>query len=175
MAIMPRNDTPRRTTDHVIADLSVNYVERLFLEAGHSPMAVPRDYGYDITVTTHRRGGHVESGLIYLQLKASRRLRRARRKNAYAFSLSREHYNLWRGEPMPVFLIRYCQHRNSAYWLYLQAYFKSHPKLFKTRAQKSATVHIPTQNRLDAGTIKYMHAKKREAVRAANKVVRHQA
>jgi Domain of unknown function (DUF4365) len=173
MATLPRDKTPQRTTEHIIADLSVNYVERLFLEAGHSPMGVPLDYGYDVTVTTHRRGGYVESGIIYLQLKASRRLRRATGKAAYTFSISRKHYALWRDEPMPVFLLRYCRHRNGAYWLYLQPYFRNNPKLFKKPNQKSATIYIPTTNKLDLDTIRYMRARKKEAVRAANQAVDH--
>jgi hypothetical protein len=173
MAKSPRRETPRRTIDHVIADLSVNYVERFFLEAGHSP-AVPKDYGYDLVVTTFDAHGHVESGVIYVQLKASRRLRLSRKKNGYPFSISRQHYNLWSDEPMPVFLVRYCRHRNCAYWLYLQPYFKKHPELFKRKSQKSATLYIPAKNRLGPDTIEYMRGKKQEVVCAKNQVVTHE-
>lgn len=173
MATLPRDETPQRTVDHVIADLSANHVERFFLEAGHSPMGVPKDYGYDLTVTTHDRRGYVEAGPIYLQLKASRWLKRAKRKNAYAFSISRQHYNLWRDEPMPVFLVRYCRHRNCAYWLYVQPYFKNHPGLFKSPSQQSATIFIPVKNRLGGDTIRYMREKKQEAVRAASQAIDH--
>ena len=173
MATSPRGKTPRRTTGHIIADLGVNYVERLFLEAGHSPMGVPKDYGYDVTVITHNRRGYAETGLIYLQLKASRRLRRTKGKLAYPFSISREHYNLWRYEPMPAYLVRYCHHLKRAYWLYLQAYFQKRRKLFKNKDQQTATIYIPMQNRLDAVTIKKMRAKKQEAVHAARKAIEH--
>ena len=71
MAKLPRGQTPQRTIEHVIADISVNHVERLFLEAGHSPTAVPKDYGYDLTVQTHDNRGHVESGVIYIQRPAA--------------------------------------------------------------------------------------------------------
>ena len=170
---MPLN-TPQRTTDHVIADLSANHVERLFLLAGHSPASVPRDYGYDMTVTTHGSNGFVESGVIYIQLKASRRLKRKKGTQSYAFSITRKHYNLWRDEPMPVYLIRYCRKRDVAYWLYLQPYFKKNPTLFRNSAQKTATILIPAQNRMTLKVVKEMQKKKQEAVRAANQAIDHQ-
>ena len=75
---------------------------------------------------------------------------------------------------MPVFLVRYCKHRDCAFWLYLQAYFKSHPELFKKRHQRTATIFIPAKNRLGPDTIRYMRAKKQEAVRVSNQAVTHQ-
>lgn len=43
----------QRTRQHVIADLSVNYVERVILEEGHSFERPANDYGYDLVMTTH--------------------------------------------------------------------------------------------------------------------------
>ena len=41
-APLPRK---RRTREHVIADLSVNHVERIILEAGHAVQRPTSDYG----------------------------------------------------------------------------------------------------------------------------------
>jgi hypothetical protein len=60
----------RRTREHVIADLSVNFVERFLLEGGFTGMRHFHDYGYDVTVETFDRDGQVEEGCIFLQLEA---------------------------------------------------------------------------------------------------------
>ena len=173
MAVRPREDgTPHRPRSHIIAGLSVNFVERFFIAAGHLPSCVREDYGYDVTVVTHNRRGHVESGILYLQLKASARLAFARGTRSYPFAISRRHYNLWRNEAMPVFLVRYSARTGKAYWLYLQPYFQRHPNLFR-RHQKSATILIPSRNVFDRDAVLYMADKKREAAREAFKAVRH--
>ena len=149
----------------------MNYVERPFIEAGHAPSAVRRDYGYDLTVVTHNRSGDAESGILYLQLKASERLKLASGRSAFKFPISREHFNLWRNERMPVFLVRFCAARRQAYWLYLQPYFQSNPSVFRP-GQKSATIYIPAENVFDAKAVRYMVERKREAARDANKAVK---
>jgi hypothetical protein len=63
--------TPRRTRGHIIADLSVNFVERYILEAGHVPHGIHRDYGYDLTVEPHAASGFAEAGHFFIQVKAA--------------------------------------------------------------------------------------------------------
>jgi hypothetical protein len=41
-----------RTREHVIADLSINHVERQLLLCGCSVERVYHDYGYDLTMTS---------------------------------------------------------------------------------------------------------------------------
>ena len=43
----------RRTREHIIADLSVNHVERAILRAGHTTQRVLQDYGFDLYLTTY--------------------------------------------------------------------------------------------------------------------------
>lgn len=161
MATIPRDsETTRRTRAHQIADLSVNHVEKILLEAGHVPLGIPKDYGYDVVVTTHNAQGFAESGQFYLQLKASKHLKLSAGGSGFPFSIQRKHYNLWRREPSPVFLVRYCARTETAYYLYLQPYFDAHPLLFRQSA-KSATILIPRANILDAQAVKYMHGRKR--------------
>jgi hypothetical protein len=38
----------QRTREHVIADLSVHYVEAFILWEGHTPYRLTPDYGYDL-------------------------------------------------------------------------------------------------------------------------------
>src|SRR2546423_3625650 len=61
----------RRTREHVIADLSVNHVERQALLAGFAVQRIVRDYGIDLFIATYDPAGDVENGEIRIQLKAT--------------------------------------------------------------------------------------------------------
>jgi hypothetical protein len=59
-----REPRKRRTREHVVADLSVNHVERIVIEAGHTVQRQEHDYGYDLSVITYDAEGYVEPGLF---------------------------------------------------------------------------------------------------------------
>ncbi len=61
----------RRTREHVIADLSINHVERQALLAGFAVQRIVRDYGIDLFLATYDHSGSVENGEIRVQLKAT--------------------------------------------------------------------------------------------------------
>jgi hypothetical protein len=43
---------PRRTREHVIASQSHNYIEKFFIDKGHTVARPPDDYGTDVMVNT---------------------------------------------------------------------------------------------------------------------------
>jgi hypothetical protein len=43
----------QRTRQHVIADQSVNYVERFIIDEGHTTQPLEKDYGYDLLLFTY--------------------------------------------------------------------------------------------------------------------------
>ena len=49
-----------RTREHVLADLSINHVERQVLLCGFSVDRVQHDYGYDLSMATYSQGGEYE-------------------------------------------------------------------------------------------------------------------
>jgi hypothetical protein len=173
---MPRPDsaTPRRTRGHVIADLSVNFVERYILEAAHVPHGIHRDYGYDLTVVTHSASGFAEAGHFFIQVKAAETLSVARGRPAFRFPIARRHLNLWRHEPMPVFLIGYAADVRRAFWMYVQPYLAGRPELFRT-GRGSATILIPAAQRFGPAAVEYMASKTREVVRDSQRTVYHEA
>ena len=65
----------QRTRGHVIADLSVHYVEGVVLRAGYTLQRLEKDYGYDLILFTFDNQGYVEPGLIRVQLKAAESLK----------------------------------------------------------------------------------------------------
>ena len=64
----------QRTRQHVIADQSVNHVERFIIDEGHTAQRLEKDYGYDLLLFTYDEQGYTEPGLVWLQLKASESL-----------------------------------------------------------------------------------------------------
>ena len=114
----------RRTRSHVIADLSVNHVERHVLLCGCTVERFWHDYGYDLLLTTYNANGEVENGDVRLQVKATDFLRYRRDGQSSSFRVEAVDLHLWLREIMPVSLIVYDALREDAYWLYVQAYFR---------------------------------------------------
>jgi hypothetical protein len=121
----PTRRLPRkqRTRQHVIADQSVNYVERYILDEGHTVQRLAADYGYDLILFTYDEEGYAEPGVAFLQVKASENLTPVGAH--FVFDLDIRDYNLWMVEDAPVFLVLFDATRRRAYWLYVQRYFKS--------------------------------------------------
>src|SRR5579884_2741999 len=93
----------RRTRQHVIADQSVNYVERFIIDEGHTAQRQGHDYGYDLELITYDEHGYPEPGGAYLQLKAAETLSWSGTDCVY--DLDVRDYNLWPQEIQPVFLV----------------------------------------------------------------------
>src|SRR5205807_2332572 len=77
----------RRTREHIIADLAVNHVERHVLLAGYTMQRIANDYGLDEIIRTFNPNGEVETGLIWLQIKATDRPRKAKGNGEIAVRL----------------------------------------------------------------------------------------
>ena len=69
-------------------------MERTIIDAGHTATRVDKDYGYDLIVITYSAKGYVQTGHIYLQLKASEKLKLNSAGTAFVFQLDRRDYNL---------------------------------------------------------------------------------
>ena len=144
----------RRTRGHVIADLSVNHVERHVLLCGCTVERFWHDYGYDLLLTTYDANGEVENGDVRLQVKATDFLRYRRDGKSFSFRVEAVDLRLWLKEITPVILIVYDALREDAYWLYVQAYFESLASFDLSRIEGSIMVFVPTLNKMDAGAVR---------------------
>lgn len=117
----PPGPRKRRTRQHVVADLSLNHVERHVLDAGHVVQRVAPDYGYDLMLMTFDDRGYAEPDVAFLQLKAAESL--VRSGENYAYDLDIRDYNLWRAERLPVILVLYDATARRAYWVHVQQFF----------------------------------------------------
>ena len=68
---MPSNNRKCRTRAHIIADLSVNHVEKRVLQCGWIVQRFNPDYGLDLMMTTFDQRGEIENGDVRLQIKAT--------------------------------------------------------------------------------------------------------
>lgn len=146
--IAPRK---QRTRQHLIADQSVNHVERFIIDAGHTAHRLTPDYGYDLVLFTYDKKGYLEPGAVYLQLKATENLTALGRH--FTFDLDIRDYNLWVIEEMPVILILFAASRRRAYWLCVQDYFGEDSVRRPKQAAKTVRVRVPRQQRVTEGAI----------------------
>ncbi|HZV03737.1 MAG TPA: DUF4365 domain-containing protein [Gemmataceae bacterium] len=159
--------TPRkqRTRQHVIADLSINYVERIVLEAGHTAQRLTPDYGYDLVLFTYDELAFIEPGFVYVQVKASEILEAS--DSDYVFDLDIRDYNLWLLEEMPVILILFDASRRRAYWLFIQKYFSKDASRQPRQGAKTVRVHVPKRKPVTPKGVAAWRDFKRQALQRA--------
>jgi hypothetical protein len=143
-----------RTRAHVLADLSINHVERQVLLCGFSVDRVQHDYGYDLTMATYNDKGEFEPGNVYIQVKATDQMLRLADGKTIAWRVSRRDLKLWLAETYPVILVVYDGQADKAYWIDIQAYVSGRriPELFA--AGDTLTVHISAANRFNSRSIR---------------------
>lgn len=167
---MPRKKRPR---EHIIADLSVNFIERYIFLCGYSVERIEYDYGYDLQIFTYDENGEIENGQIYVQLKATNSLIKLVDNETVTFKLTRSDLELWLNEPMPCILIIYDVQANEAYWLYLQAYFENLEKFDLRQVRDSMVVRIPKKNIINQEAIKKFATFKNDVIKQLRGIIRH--
>ena len=129
-------------------------MERKALLCGFSVDRIQRDYGLDLVLFTYNARGEVENGQILVQVKATDALPLLKDGQTIAFSIARADLQYWLRETDPIILIVFDGQRDSAFWLYVQAYFESVRPLDLFTAPGHVTVHIPTTNRLNRRAVR---------------------
>ncbi|HVX85032.1 MAG TPA: DUF4365 domain-containing protein [Phycisphaerae bacterium] len=156
---MPEHPThKRRTRAHVIADLGVNYVERLALLAGFTLERVEHDYGIDLLMHTYAESGELEPGYINFQCKATDKPNLLAGKRAVAVRLDRRDLHSWLNEIYPVYLMLYNVPAETAYWLRID---QAALRKFDRRLALSATLHVPLKNRVTVESMFQFASEKR--------------
>lgn len=141
----------RRTREHVLAELSVNYLERRVLECGYGIERLRIDYGIDVDVVTFDTNGDVESGFLRFQLKATDHPNYLEDQTALRQRVAVADLKTWLFELYPMILMVYDAAQDHAYWLDVQEYVNQHEVDFDA---KTVTLRIPISNRLTADTVR---------------------
>jgi len=163
--------TKRRTREHIIADLSENYVQKLFLERGHTCARLTPDYGYDLIVCTHNPEGYRESGRLLLQLKATDDIEKHRNGNTFSYTIDVTSYNQWCMEHEPVYFVLFDAQKRRAYWTNVQTYFCGQTGGAKPRkSQKNVQIHVSRKNVMNLGAIDEIQQEKNAIVMAKQTV-----
>ena len=152
-----------RMRQHVLADLSINHVERQVLLCGGAVQRVYSDYGYDLIVSSFNDRGELEAGIVYFQVKATDDLPLLADGKTISWVVSRRDLLLWLDETCPVILVVYDGKSDRAYWLHVQAYFASHPPPVSFVIGLTVNVHFRLSDRLNRRSI-------REIVRRKNAI-----
>src|SRR5690348_17287631 len=105
----------RRTRDHIIADLSVNHVERWVLRCGWTVERTRHDYGIDLFVETYNEVGEVQNGRIVFQVKATDVLKTSANGAIIHLRLDWRDLLFWLNEPLPVILVVYDAQKDRAH------------------------------------------------------------
>jgi hypothetical protein len=145
----------------VIADQSLNYVERFIIDAGHTAHRLTLDYGYDLILFTYDDQGYAEPGIAFLQLKAAETL--AQSGSDYVYDLDIRDYNLWLAEDSPVFLVLFDATRRRAYWLHVQRYFRRDPSRQPKQGARTVRIRAPRRQAISLRGVATMRELKRKA------------
>jgi hypothetical protein len=150
----------RRTRQHVIADQSVNHVERFIIDEGHTAQRLTSDYGYDLVMMTYDEQGYAEAGVVLFQLKAAEEL--VQSGGAYVFDLDIRDYHLWRIERLPVILVLFDATRRRAYWQHVQAYFEEDAARRPKKGAKTVRVRVSSRQVVNRRAVANMRVRKEE-------------
>jgi hypothetical protein len=155
----------QRTRQHVIADQSVNHVERFIIDEGQTAQRLEKDYGYDLLLLTFDEHGYAEPGLTCVQLKAAESLQAV--ASDYVFDLDIRDYNLWMQEKTPVILILFDASRRRAYWLSVHDFFDEGLARQPKHGAKTVRVRVPGRQVVSRKAIARWRDLKEKALRRA--------
>jgi hypothetical protein len=141
-----------RTTEHVIADLSYNFLEWKVLQRGHWLDSPRNDYGIDATMFHHNERGEVENGEVRFQLKATRKLKTSRDGAWILLRVDIKDLRYWYFEVFPVVIIVYQPEKHRGFWLHTQEYVDRNPGVMESDAS-TVTLRIAIHNKLDVRAI----------------------
>jgi hypothetical protein len=141
-----------RTREHVLADLSYNFLEKKVLLRGHWLDAPRNDYGVDAIMFHHGPEGEVENGEVRFQLKATDRLDLHAEQGHIAQRVSARDLRYWYFESYPFILIVFDAARDRVFWLHVQSYLDQRPEFLES-ASELLTLHVPFRNRVTLRTI----------------------
>jgi hypothetical protein len=144
----------RRTREHVIEEMSVNFLERKILERGHMLVRAPqREYGWDATMFHFSpETGEIENGEVRIQLKATDHLDYGREFATCRIQTKDLRYWYWEDQQIPFVVVLYDAQRHRGFWVAVREYVDQW-RLDLDHEQRTVDLHIPWANRVTLRTI----------------------
>ncbi len=153
------NRRKTRTRQHVIADLGVNYVQRIWLLAGHTADRNFSDYGCDLKVQTFDENGGVENGGISIQVKSTDQLSTHADALTVPLRIETRDFTYWLLETDLVVLMLYDAEAERVFWLDVQEYARQND-LDENAGGETITLRLPIANALDVNTVRVLQDRK---------------
>lgn len=144
-----------RTREHVIEEMSLNFLERKVLERGHQLVpATKREYGFDATMFHFSpETGQIENGEVRFQLKATDDLdTQAKFATCPAIETRHLHYWYWEAQKLPFVLVLYDAARHRGYWVDVRRYIDE-VLTGLNPDQKTTTIRIPWSSKISVKSI----------------------
>jgi hypothetical protein len=135
----------KRTRTHIIASLSVNNLEYHVIKKGYTLDVPAEDYGYDALIFTFNKKGEIDTGAIFVQIKAKEKLK-LKKNSFYSYPLKKKDLDLWYDEPYPVYLVLYDAQNEKAYWTEMKENLKARNIIPAKIKNDSLTVYIDPNN-----------------------------
>ena len=149
-----------RPRSRVIADMSLNFLERKVLCCGHRLIRIPEenDDGTDAFMRTHRPDTtEVETGQVDFQLKATDKIETVGNGKLIRYQAEVAHLHFWYHQVFhPFILVMYDAENHRGYWVDVQAYLDKHAEEFGNALETEAAtmaIHLPVSNELNQSAI----------------------
>jgi hypothetical protein len=150
----------KRVRQHIIADMSFHHVAYRIVKHGFTIEAVSSDYGYDGSIVTFNSKGEVENGVIYIQLKATDKIKKGKTAHSAEFRVDKRDLAYWGDEPFPVYFILFDAKSERAYWIYFQKFVQAKKLSAAKMKTKTFAITIDTRQQVDEQTAKAWRAEK---------------
>lgn len=141
-----------RVRKHVIADMSLHHPAYIIVSCSFTIEPTRADYGYDLSMFTFDTAGQYENGNVFVQIKATDKLKVDPATSEIRFRISKRDILTWESEPFPAYLVVFDAMQGKSYAIYLQKFFAKAGISSSTMKGASAEVRLPNKE-VDAGTI----------------------
>ena len=163
-----------RVRKHVIADMSLHHLAYIIVSCTFTIERTQSDYGYDLAMFTFDTIGQYENGNVFIQLKATDRLKIDQTTHDIKFRITKRDILSWESEPFPVYLVVFDAVGEKAYSIYLQQYFAKSGISSATMKGASIEVRIPDRE-VDVKTIQGWRTDKNAVLKQMGEVAHVQS
>lgn len=147
----------QRTRQHVLADLSINHLERCIFRCGYARILTHgSDYGLDLFMWTCATDGQMDNGEVKFQVKATDRPTVLADGVTISFPVETRDLNHWIKEEIPVILVVYDGTKDRGYWLDVKGYARERGWHLRAFTTEKVSLRIPMASRLTVRSVRRM-------------------
>ena len=150
--------------------MSFHYIAFLVVKCGFVIEGTREDYGYDAYIEFYAANGEVETGNVFVQLKATDDINRYITSKGISYPIDMRDFDLWADNPYPVYFVVFDSGTETAYWMYFQKYIEEKGLTSADISTDSFTIHLDRASRFDVATARFWQLDKNKALAQISKV-----